>query len=101
MGGSKNYESLMHEVCVEKGWCGGIIDGKPAHVDDFIPDSGHVTAEQFVHWLFRAEGLGPFDELAKRQKYMAGLKNAFIRHMGTDVVDASMLKWPKDEKRKL
>lgn len=94
MSGSKNYENLMQEVCVEKGWCGGVVDGKPTHVDDFIPESGRVTAEQFVDWLFRADGMDPFVELEKWQKHKDGLKDAFIRHMGADVVDASMLKWP-------
>jgi hypothetical protein len=96
MSGSKNYENLMHEVCVEKGWCGGVVDGKPTHVDDFIPESGRVTAEQFVDWLFRADGMDPFVELEKWQKHKDGLTDAFIRHMGADVVDASMLNWPSD-----
>jgi hypothetical protein len=96
MSGSQNYESLMREVCVERGWCGGIVDGKPTHVDDFIPESGQVTAEQFVDWLFRADGMDPFVDLEQWQKHKDGLKDAFIRHMGADVVNASMLKWPLD-----
>lgn len=96
MSGSKSYNSLMHEVCVKWGWCGGIVDGKPTHVDDFIPESGQVTAEQFVEWLFRADGMDPFAELEKWQKHKDGLKDAFVRHMGSDVVEASMLKWAFD-----
>jgi|JI6StandDraft_1071083.scaffolds.fasta_scaffold350185_2 hypothetical protein len=96
MSGSTNFESLMHDVCVGQGWCGGTVDGKPAHVDDFIPESGQVTAEQFVDWLFRAEGLDPLVNLETCQRHKDSLKDAFVRHMGADVVDASMLKWSLD-----
>ena len=96
MVGSKNYEALMHEVCVKRGWCGGIVDGKPTHVDHFIPESGQVTAEQFVDWLFQADGMDPFVEPEIWQKHKDGLKAAFILHMGADVVDALMLKWLLD-----
>ena len=96
MSGSRNDDSLRHEVCVGQGWCGGTVDGKPAHVDDFIPESGQVTAEQFVDWLFRAEGMDPVVDLELWQKHKDGLKTAFVRHMGADVVDASMLRWPLD-----
>lgn len=86
----------MHEVCIQRGWCGGFVDGKPTHVDDFIPESGRVTAEQFVDWLFRADGMDPTIEIGQWQKHKDGLKNAFIHHMGADVVDASVLKWSLD-----
>ena len=82
----------MHEVSVELGWCGGIVDGKPIHDYDFVPANGQVTAEQLVHWIFRAEGMDPFAELKNWQKHMKKLINAFILHMGAEVADASMLK---------
>jgi len=87
------YDALMHEVCVGQGWCGGIVNDEPSHVDNFIPDSGPVTADQFVDWLFEAEGLDPYAELDKWQKHKDVLRNAFTRHMGGDVVEASALKW--------
>ncbi len=37
----------MHEVCVERDWCGGIVDGRPSHVDDLIPDKGSSLQIQF------------------------------------------------------
>jgi hypothetical protein len=63
MTGNPNYNALMHDVCVGRGWCGGIVNGQPSHVDHLIPEAGPVSAEQFVD------------------------------HMGADVVDASALKW--------
>jgi len=96
MSGSKNYNSLMHEVCVERGWCGGIINGKATHVDDFIPASGTVPAAQFVDWLFLADGMDPTAEPDKWQSHKDGLRAAFVRHMGADVVEASRLKWDLD-----
>lgn len=90
------YDALMHEVCVRRGWCGGIVDGRPSHVDDFIPQGGPVTADQFVDWLFRAEGMDPAADLTKWQKHRDALREAFVRHMGSDPVDASLLKWDVD-----
>jgi len=87
------YNALMHEVCVGLGWCGSVVDGRPSHVDDFIPRSGSVHADQFVEWLFRAEGIDPAAEPALWRKHKDGLRQAFVRHMGNDVVDASLLKW--------
>lgn len=87
------YKALMHEVCVGHGWCGGLVNGQPSHVDFFIPDTGLVTADQFVNWIFLADGMDPTAEREKWQKHKDGLRDAFIRHMGGDVVDASSLKW--------
>jgi hypothetical protein len=91
--GNPDYNSLMHDVCVNRGWCGGIVNGEPLHVDDFIPETGPVSAEQFVDWLFLADGVDPSSEPTKWQKHKTGLREAFVRHMGADVVDASKLKW--------
>lgn len=96
MGGSKNYNSLMHEVCVQRGWCGGIVDDKPSHVEDFIPATGTVSAAQFVDWLFLADGVDPNEAPEKWQSHKDGLVAAFVRHMGADVVEASRLKWDLD-----
>ena len=83
----------MQEVCVERGWCGGLVQGQPSHVDDFLPEAGPVTAEQFVEWLFQAEGVDPSSDPAKWGKHKDGLREAFVRHMGGNMVDASALKW--------
>ena len=96
MSGSTSFSSLMHEVCVQRGWCGGIVDGKPTHVDDFIPASGTVSAAQFVNWLFLADGMDPDADPDKWQSHKDELRAAFVRHMGADVVDASRLKWDLD-----
>lgn len=90
------YNALMHDVCVGWGWCGGIANGEPSHVDHFIPECGPVTADQFVDWLFMADDIDPNEDALKWQKHKQGLRDAFIRHMGNDVVDASLLKWALD-----
>ena len=82
------YELLMHEICVGMGYCGGVIDGEPRHVDDYIPESGPVTAQQFVEWVFLAEGLNP-----SGSEHAEGMRKLFIKNMGADVVDAHLLKW--------
>lgn len=86
------YEALQHEICVELGFCGSVIDGKPSHVDFFVPDQGSVSADKFVEWVFLAEGMNPLEEVAI--KNAARLRDAFVRHMGADVAEAGRLKWP-------
>ncbi|MEQ1552079.1 hypothetical protein [Sphingorhabdus sp.] len=93
MNGNPSYNLLMHDVCVGQGWCGGIVDGKPSHVDHFIPETGPVSADQFVEWLFIADGQDPNAELDKWQKHKDGLRELFVKHMGAEVVDSSKLKW--------
>ena len=86
------YNALMDEVCVGWGWCGSIINGEPSHVSQFIPNKGYVTADQFIDWLFQADGVDPHEDLAKWQKHIDGLRKVFIQHMGSDIVDVSQLK---------
>src|SRR5688572_25548316 len=45
------YAALLNEVCVRMGYCGSMKDGERLHVDDFIPDAGLVTADQFAEWV--------------------------------------------------
>jgi hypothetical protein len=87
------YEALQHEVCVALGFCGSVVDGKPSHVDFFIPEQGPVSADEFVEWVFLAEGMDPDEDAAT--KHAASLREAFVRHMGDDIVEASRLKWPR------
>ncbi|HWU96313.1 MAG TPA: hypothetical protein VN029_12000 [Sphingomonas sp.] len=96
MAGNPRYHALMHDVCAGRGWCGGIVNGEPSHVDYFIPEAGPVSADQFVDWLFLAEGIDPSDEPDKWREHREGLRQSFIQHMGADVVDASALKWDLD-----
>ena len=93
MSGNPDYNARMHDVCVGRGWCGGIANGEPSHVDYLIPEAGRVSAEQSFEWLFQAEGLDPSSEPAKWQKHKDGLGEPFVRHMGADLVDASALNW--------
>ena len=85
---ASRYAALMRDVCVGMGWCGSVVGGQPLHVDMFIPESGPVTANQFVDWLFEAEGLA-----GQAESHRKVLHAAFVRHMGSDVIDAGQLKW--------
>ena len=88
------YERLIHELCVNYGWCGGLVDDKPCHVDDFIPETGQVTADQFVEWVFAADSYDPrYEPVQKTQKYRKAIREIFIQRMGSETVDAAKLKW--------
>lgn len=86
------FDALMHEICVERGWCGGIVDGQPLHVTDLLPESGTVTAQQFAEWVFAADDVDPKEDPAKWQKHLDGLRDAFVRHLGGDLVGVERLR---------
>ena len=86
------FDALMLEVCVEKGWCGSVVDGRSLHVTDFMPDSGEVTADQFAHWLFAADGVDPDEDPGKWQSHLDGLRDVFVRHMGAETADVERLR---------
>ncbi len=89
MGRPNAFDGMMYEYCVGLGYCGSVIDGKPLHVTDFIPEAGPVSAKQFVRWLVTAEfGVDPGEYDYSEFRLAA----VFIKHMGADVVDASRLR---------
>ena len=83
------YDKLLSEVCVRLGFCGSVVDNQPLHVDQFIPKSGSVTAEDFAAALFSAEGWDPEGPAAHELR--PAISEAFARHMGGAEVDASLL----------
>jgi hypothetical protein len=90
------YDALMHEVCVGWGYCGCMKDGQPLHVDLFIPAEGPVTADQFVEWVFLADNTNPN---LMPDTHRKALRQAFLRHMGGETVDAKLLKWGDSSER--
>jgi hypothetical protein len=56
-----------------------------------IPPSGPVHASQFAEWLLLADNLNP--NLERYDRHKAALAAAFVTHMGSDVVDAEVLRW--------
>jgi hypothetical protein len=88
MGRPNAFDGMMYEFCSGLGYCGSVKDGEPLHVTDFIPETGPVSADQFVRWLLEAEGFEP-DEFDIRIRELSAV---FIKHMGADVVDASRLR---------
>lgn len=87
------FDGMMHEFCVGLGWCGSVKDGRLLHVTDFIPKTGRVSADEFARWLIMADGLDP-DQLSPSEirRWMPQLRAVFVKHMGTDVIDASRLR---------
>jgi hypothetical protein len=71
------------------GFCGSVkANGKPSHVDDYIPKRGPVSSNDFADWVLLAEGMKP----EKDYTYKPQFKKLFVDHMGADIVDASLLK---------
>ena len=89
----------MHEVCVEWGFCGCIKHARQMHVDLFIPSDGPVTADQFVEWVFLADDMNPSLEPERWDRHKAAIRAAFVQHMGSEVIDASRLRWSDVEQQ--
>lgn len=87
------YGALMHEVCVEWGFCGCVREGRPLHVDFLIPRKGPVTADQFVEWVFLADNINPNFDPERWQPHKQAIRAAFVKHLGAEVVDARQLQW--------
>jgi hypothetical protein len=86
------YDALMDAACAGLGFCGCVKDDRPLCVDDFIPSSGPVTADQFVEWAFLANNQNPNSEPEKWQRIKDSLRALFVEHMGGEVVDAQRLR---------
>jgi len=80
------YDKLLDEVCVRLGFCGSVVDGQPLHVDQFLPQSGVLTNEEFTDALFKAEGWDP--DGSEAQTFRSSVREAFVRHMGGSEMDA-------------
>ncbi|MEP3889648.1 MAG: hypothetical protein ABJN69_04225 [Hellea sp.] len=87
LGKPNKFDGMMYDYCVNKGWCGSVVDGQALHISQFIPEEGLVSADQFVTWLMKAESYNPSDTV-KRKELIA----VFMKHMGEYKVEASRLK---------
>jgi hypothetical protein len=85
------FDALMHDACVRWGFCGCIKREQPLHVTTLIPPNGPVHANQFVEWLLLADNVNP--NLERYDRHKVALAAAFVTHMGSDVVDAALLRW--------
>jgi hypothetical protein len=86
-----DFDRLLWAVCVGHGYCGSLQDDGYLYVTDSIPERGTVTAEQFVDWLFMADGeQGPHGPRAMLRR--ESLRSCFIACMGSNVVDAKRLR---------
>jgi hypothetical protein len=83
-------EKLMWEICVKGGWCGGIVNGKPTTVDQLLPSSGNVTAEDFARLAVQADGW-PESEPPK-ERHLRWLEAKFIEHLQAESVDVDVLR---------
>lgn len=80
---------LMRDICVEGGWCGGIVEGQPTRVSDLIPASGTLTANDFATLAIYADE-GPSSEPPK-EHHLRWLEAKFVEHLGQWTIEAEVL----------
>ncbi len=85
---STAYDKLLEDVCVRLGFCGSVVDNQPLHVDQFIPQTGPLTDQDFADALFKAEGWDP--DSSEARKFGPSVRDAFVRHMGGSEIDSSL-----------
>lgn len=84
------FDRLSWDICVNGGWCGGIVDGKPTTLDDLLPPTGTIEARAFAKLAMKADGWPddqPFDEA-----HLRFLEAKFVEHLGADSIDADQLR---------
>jgi hypothetical protein len=85
------FEKLLWDICVNLGFCGGIVAGTPTHVGDLIPSEGFLSAEAFADLALTAEGgWTNVDEAWTR--WGKTLEAKFVEHLGAAVVPVEVLK---------
>ncbi len=92
------FDALMTFTCVTLGYCGCVKREQPFNVTLLIPERGVVTAHQFADWVFLAENQNPNTESKVCLKHKKAIRDAFIEHMGSEVVDASRLQYTQDSR---
>src|SRR3954467_564364 len=75
------FDRLLWDICVKSGFCGGIVNGEPTHVEDLLPKDGLISAETFAPLAIRAEGDAPVDD-ERHSRWMRMLEAKFIQHFG-------------------
>ncbi|KQN36474.1 hypothetical protein ASG37_12765 [Sphingomonas sp. Leaf407] len=81
-------DRLLWAICVELGYCGGVVDGEPVTVTDLIPAAGVMTAGEFAELAIRADGWpasSPLPDNALRR-----LQTKFVECFGRTSVEADV-----------
>jgi len=84
------YEKLLWDICVNLGFCGGLVNGVPTHVSDLLPADGTIDAEAFAALAIQAEGGWDVDQA--RRRWSETLEAKFVEHLGSREVPVGALK---------
>lgn len=88
-----NFKNLLDYICIQHGFCGSIKNDRPLHVTDIIPSSGKICVDDFVDWVFLADDMNPSSEPEKWENHKNDIRAAFIKIMGSSIIDADKLRY--------
>lgn len=83
-------ERLIFDICAFYGLCGHAHEGRLVCVDDYLPASGMISADEFALAAIRGDGWqGNEDEdfIRNWKRYVRAL---FIDYMGAEAVDVAV-----------
>jgi len=83
-------DNLLWDICVEGGWCGSTVDGKPTHVVDLIAEAGTVTAQEFARLAIKADNWPDAEPMP--DKHLRWLEAKFVEHLGEEAVPCEDLR---------
>lgn len=84
------FRKLSWDICVNGGWCGGVVDGVPTTVDNLLPEDGIVTAREFAELVLRADGYASAEPSSG--KYIDYICEKFAEHMHADFAHVDQLR---------
>nr|WP_176702972.1 hypothetical protein [Paracoccus aminophilus] len=88
-----DFDRLAYEMCVKYGLCNpSLIHGEPRDLSNYIPATGNVTASQYIEGLLMVSGFDPVAQEDVFREWTEMYRSVFVKHMGKEVVDASLLR---------
>jgi hypothetical protein len=85
------FDQLLWVTCVKYGCCGCPKGNSFLHVTMLIPSEGLVSADNFADWALLADDVNPNSE--DKSGSREGIRAAFIEIMGSEWVDAKLLRY--------
>lgn len=83
-------DRLIFDICASYGLCGHAREGRLVCVDDFLPASGMITADEFALAAIRGDGWQGDEDEDFIREWKKSVRALFIEYMGAESVDVAV-----------